>query len=111
MVRYAQSKVPDRARLVMGLPSYGYSAPASCDTGAIQGNIPFVQMKTMPGFSSDPATIERRHDPGSGEIRWVSGGTLYDYVDSTALNRKLAVLKNLGVAKVSVWTLGGNPWF
>jgi len=27
------------------------------------------------------------------------------------MDRKLSVLKALGVAKVSVWSLGGNPWF
>jgi hypothetical protein len=28
------------------------------------------------------------------------------------MNSKLAVLKDLGVTKVSVWSLGGgNPWF
>jgi spore germination protein YaaH len=111
VTRYAQSKVPNPAQLVIGLPSYGYSAPAACDTSQITGNIANVTMRTMPGYSSDPGTVEARRDSGSGEIRWVSGGTLYDYVDSTAMDRKLAVLKGLGVAKVSVWCLGGNPWF
>jgi spore germination protein YaaH len=111
VTKYAQSKVPNPAQLVIGLPSYGYTAPAACDTSQITGNIANVTMQTMPGYSTDPATIAARRDAGSGEIRWTSGGTLYDYVDSTAMDRKLAVLKGLGVAKVSVWCLGGNPWF
>jgi spore germination protein YaaH len=111
VTRYAQSKVPNAAQLVIGLPSYGYTAPAACDTSKITGNVANVTMRTMPGYSSDPATIAARRDSGSGEIRWVSGGTLYDYVDSVAMDGKLAVLKGLGVTKVSVWCLGGNPWF
>ncbi|MEY9904844.1 spore germination protein YaaH [Catenulispora sp. MAP12-49] len=111
VTQYAQSKIPNPAQLVIGLPSYGYSAPAACDTSQITGNIPNVTMATMPGYSSDPGTIAARRDSGSGEIRWTSGGMLYDYVDSTAMDRKLAVLQGLGVTKVSVWSLGGNPWF
>ncbi|MFC1411077.1 glycosyl hydrolase family 18 protein [Streptacidiphilus sp. N1-12] len=112
VTQYAQSKVPDHSRLVIGLPSYGISAPDPCDLDNVTGNIQFSDMRQSPGFSSDPSTIAARRDPSSGEIRWVSGGTLYDYVDSTALNTKLAVLTSLGVTKVSVWSLGGgNPWF
>ena len=109
---YAQSKVPDHSRLIIGLPSYGISAPDPCNLDAVTGNIQFSDMKKSPGFSTKASTIAARRDPSSGEIRWVSGGTLYDYVDSTALDGKLAVLKSLGVTKVSVWSLGGgNPWF
>jgi spore germination protein YaaH len=109
---YAQSKVPDPDQLIIGLPSYGYSAPDPCDLNSVTGNIQFSAMKESPGFSTDAATVESRRDPSSGEIRWTSGGILYDYVDSTAMNSKLAVLKDLGVTKVSVWSLGGgNPWF
>jgi spore germination protein YaaH len=108
---YAQSKV-EASKLIMALPSYGYSAPSPCDTDAITGNIHLGDMKQKPAFSADPATVESRRDPSSGEIRWTSNGTLYDYVDQTAMDRKLALLVSLGVTKVSVWTLGGgNPWF
>ena len=112
VTQYAQSKVPDHSKLVIGLPSYGISSPDPCDLDNVTGNIQFSDMKQSPGFSTNPSTIAARRDPSSGEIRWVSGGTLYDYVDSTALNDKLAVLTSLGVTKVSVWSLGGgNPWF
>jgi spore germination protein YaaH len=109
---YAQSKVPDPSRLVMGLPSYGYTVPDPCDLNAVTGNIQFSAMQNSPGFSTDPAVVAARRDPSSGEIRWVSGGVLYDYVDSAALTAKLKILTELGVTKVSVWSLGGgNPWF
>ena len=35
----------------------------------------------------------------------------YDYVDATALNAKLQTVENMGVTDVSVWSLGGEPWF
>ncbi|WP_228555647.1 glycosyl hydrolase family 18 protein [Catenulispora pinisilvae] len=109
---YAQSKVPDHSRLVIGLPSYGYHAPDPCDLTNVTGNIQFSDMRKSPGFATDPAVIAARRDPSSGEIRWVSGGVLYDYVDSASLAAKLKVLTSLGVTKVSVWSLGGgNPWF
>jgi spore germination protein YaaH len=112
VTKYAQSKVTDPNRLIIGVPSYGYSAPDPCDLNSVTGNIQFSDMKKSPGFSSNPATIESRRDASSGEIRWTSGGVLYDYVDSVAMDRKLTVLKGLGVTKVSVWSLGGgNPWF
>jgi spore germination protein YaaH len=112
VTQYAQSQVPDPSKLVIGLPSYGISSPDPCDLNNITGNIQYSQMELSPGFSTDPAVIAARRDPSSGEIRWIDNGTLYDYVDSTALDDKLAVLKSLGVTKVSVWSLGGgNPWF
>ena len=111
IVRYAQTKVPDPDRLVIALPSYGYSAPAAFDRDKVTGSVPFSVMRTQPGWSGDPAAVERRRDPESGEIRWTSDGMLYDYVDSIALNRKLDTITALGVIKVSVWALGGNPWF
>jgi spore germination protein YaaH len=111
VVRYARSKVPDPDRLVIGLPSYGYSAPAKFDPDKVTGSIPFSVMRNKPGWSGDATTIEQRRDASSGEIRWTSGSVLYDYVDATALDRKVSAVTDLGVKKVSVWTLGGNPWF
>ncbi|QMU70051.1 glycosyl hydrolase family 18 protein [Streptacidiphilus sp. P02-A3a] len=112
VTQYAQSQVPDPSKLTIGLPSYGISSPDPCDLNNITGNIQYSQMEQSPGFSTDPAVIAARRDPSSGEIRWIDNGTLYDYVDSTALDDKLAVLTSLGVTQVSVWSLGGgNPWF
>ncbi|MFI6323446.1 glycosyl hydrolase family 18 protein [Nonomuraea sp. NPDC050556] len=104
LVAYAKSRVP-ADKLVIGIPSYGYIAPARCNTDKIQTNVPYSVMKTKPGFAN--AT----RDPSSGEMRWISGNKLYDYVDSKALDQKIAFIAGLGVTKVSVWSLGGNPWF
>ena len=41
----------------------------------------------------------------------MQAGVLYDYVDTTALDAKLQVVEAMGVQDVSVWSLGGEPWF
>jgi hypothetical protein len=68
-------------------------------------------MQLEPGFPTTAAAVESLRDPGSGEIRWESGGVLHDYVDAIALDAKLQVVEDLGVTDVSVWSLGGEPWF
>ncbi|MFI9273363.1 hypothetical protein ACIGXM_21980 [Kitasatospora sp. NPDC052896] len=110
-VRFAQSRVPDHDRLVVGLASYGFSAPDPCDTGKIKDSVPVSDIRQRPGYSDDPATVAARRDPGSGEVRWTDHDTLYDYTDQAGMDAKLAVLEELGVTHVSVWVLGGNPWF
>ena len=35
----------------------------------------------------------------------------HDYVDATALDGKLQVVESMGITDVSVWSLGGEPWF
>ena len=68
-------------------------------------------MANEPGFPRTPAAVESLRDPSSGEIRWQSAGVFYDYTDATALNTKLQTVEDMGVTDVSVWSLGGEPWF
>ncbi|MGK4585400.1 glycosyl hydrolase family 18 protein [Kitasatospora sp. HPMI-4] len=110
-IKYAQSKVPNRDQLVIGVASYGFSAPDPCDTGKIKDSVPLADIRKRPGYSEDAATVAARRDPASGEVRWTDHGTLYDYTDQAAMDAKLDVLRKLGVTHVSVWVLGGNPWF
>jgi hypothetical protein len=112
LVTGALAQIPSsqRNRFVAGLPAEAYAASDSCRT--ITGNLTPQDMRAAPGFTEDPAIVAGRRDPGSGEIRWSSGGTFYDYVDQTALDSKLALVQRLGVTTVSVWALGGgNAWF
>ncbi|MFD7167403.1 glycosyl hydrolase family 18 protein [Streptomyces violascens] len=110
-VTYAQSQVPDKDRLVIGLPSYGFTAPDPCVPAKVKDSVAVAAIRRAPGYSDDPATIAARRDADSGEVRWTAGGTFYDYTDQQGMDTKLAVLQQLGVTRVSVWTLGGNPWF
>ncbi len=68
-------------------------------------------MQNLPGFPTTPSAVESLRDPSSGEIRWEAGGEFHDYVDATALNAKLQTVENMGVTDISVWSLGGEPWF
>jgi hypothetical protein len=79
--------------------------------GKIKDSVPLADIRKQPGYSDDPATVAARRDSGSGEVRWADHGTLYDYTDQAGMDAKLDVLRELGVTHVSVWVLGGNPWF
>jgi spore germination protein YaaH len=110
VVAYAQGQVP-ASELTIGLPSYGYSTTTCARVRHVTSNIPYVTMQDEPGFPTTPAAVEALRDPNSGEIRWNSNGVSYDYVDATALNAKLQTVETMGVTDVSVWSLGGEPWF
>ncbi len=104
VVTYVGTQVP-LADVTVGLPSYGYRATSCTSPTAVRDNIPYVTMAQQPGFSA------ARRDPSSGELRWRIGRTQYDCVDATALRLKLRTVEASGVHSVSVWSLGGNPWF
>ncbi len=110
VVAYAQSQVP-ASDLTVGLPSYGYTTTTCSRVKDVTSNIAYVTMQNEPGFPTTPTAVESLRDPNSGEIRWESDGVFYDYVDATALNAKLQIVENMGVNDVSVWSLGGEPWF
>ena len=110
VVRYAESQVP-ATDLTIGIPSYGYTTTTCKKVTHVTSNVAYVTMENWPGFPRTPAAVTSLRDPGSGEIRWSSEGIFHDFVDSSALNAKLAVVEAMGVTDVSVWSLGGEPWF
>jgi spore germination protein YaaH len=110
VVAYSQSQVP-ASELTIGLPSYGYTTSSCNKVRHVTSNVPYVMMQNESGFPTSSAAVESLRDPNSGEIRWQSNGVFYDYVDATALNAKLQIVENMGVSDVSVWSLGGEPWF
>ena len=110
VVNYAQSQVP-ATDLTIGIPSYGYTTTTCTRVGHVTSNVAYVTMEHMPGFPTTPAHVQSLRDTGSGEIRWTSGGVFHDIVDSSALNAKLAVVEAMGITDISVWSLGGEPWF
>ncbi len=100
VITWISAKYP-KAKLVVGIPSYGYE-------GAL-GKRPYIrtydQLKSKPGF----ATATR--DESSGEMTWQSGKQVYFYQDSESLRQKIAVVQELGITSISVWHLGGNQWY
>ncbi len=110
VVTYAQSQVAP-SDLTIGLPAYGYTTPNCKRVTHVTSNVAYVTMRNLPGFPTTPSAVESLRDPSSGEIRWEAGGEFHDYVDATALNAKLQTVENMGVTDISVWSLGGEPWF
>jgi hypothetical protein len=110
VVAYAQSQVAS-SDLTVGLPSYGYTTTTCSRIRHVTSNVAYTTMQSEPGFPTTPEAVDGLRDPNSGEVRWESGGVFHDYVDATALNAKLRTVESLGVSDVSVWSLGGEPWF
>lgn len=110
VVGYAKSQVAS-SDLIVAIPSYGYRARSCTSTNTVRDNIPYVTMQATPGFPSADTDVAAHRDHASGELRWKVDQTQYDCVDATALRSKLRLLQSLGVGTVSVWALGGNPWF
>lgn len=101
VVKRAQQSIPT-SRLTIGIPSYGYSGTTGSHTvRRVHQNV----LSSLPGFKTAPL------DSDSFERIWTSGRTSYVYVDSEGLTKKRAFLERLGVTSISVWALGGNPWF
>ena len=87
-------------RVIIGIPSYGYI-----------GTVGSYNIKTETYsqiIGKAPGAIR---DPNSGEMMLTVGNTCYVYNDSVSMNMKKAVLIQNGIKIISVWHLGGNPWF
>ena len=91
-----------KERIAIGLPSYGYQGTAGTYRSVI---LNADQIKTKAGYTT------ALRDSSSGEMTWTSGSTVYFYQDAQSLNMKRDVVASLGITSVSVWHLGGNPWF
>lgn len=94
--RYPQSK------LTIALPSYGYEGTY----GTYQISIlTHKQIKLRPGYHT--AIRNSR----SAEMTWQYGDSVYFYQDSTSLAKKRDLVASMGIQSISIWHLGGNPWF
>lgn len=102
VVEWTKARLPASVGLTVGIPSYGYR-------GVIGGSrmtiLTYEQLKREPGFATATRDLE------SGELTWINGGNVYFFQDGKSMSLKRQAAKNLGVTSVSVWHLGGNPWF
>ncbi|KAL1916638.1 uncharacterized protein VTP21DRAFT_5342 [Calcarisporiella thermophila] len=90
-------------RLVIGLPSYGYTA--TLDKYDIQ-NLTLEQIKEAGGYNGG------KRDKESAEvIKITANGQVFVSNDKISLNTKLQLVQSLGIKQVSIWHLGGNDWF
>jgi spore germination protein YaaH len=101
---YTLAKVKDPSRIVIGMPSYGYSGATG---GFTVARTPSSQILALPGASA------AKPFPDAFEMTWASAsqGTSYVYVDSPGLDAKRAFIAGKGAQAISVWHLGGNAWF
>jgi len=98
---YISNKYP-KDKITIGLPSYGYQGTRG------EYNIKILtrdQLSKLPGYTT------AKRDVASGEMFWQSGDRVYFYQDATSLIMKRDAVQNLGITSVSIWHLGGNPWF
>ena len=102
VTEYVESQFPDHSKIIMGIPSYGYKAVLG-DSDVTVLTLEQLQMES--GFQN------AHRDKSSGEMTWTDGQNVYFYQDPVTMTKKLKLLENLGISTVSVWHLGGNPWF
>jgi spore germination protein YaaH len=102
VTKEVEGKITDINKIVIGIPSYGYHGATGSST-IIEDT--YAQSQKYPGFAS--AT----RDSSSGEMMWTDAGVSYDYADTQTLVAKRATIERLGIHYISVWSLGGNPWF
>lgn len=101
VTNYISTQYP-KAKLSIGLPSYGYQGTVG------EYDIKILtreQISKLAGYSS------AKRDPASGEMTWQSGNTVYFFQDAISLGLKRDVVEKLGINSVSIWHLGGNSWF
>ncbi len=102
VIKWTLSKYPEKSRISIGLPSYGYRGTEGTQRITIMTN---EQLQKETGYST--AT----RDAVSGEMTWKNGTTRYFYQDSESLRQKRALVEKLGISSISIWHLGGNQWF
>ncbi len=84
-----------------GIAAYGYSG--NKDTGRIA-----VNSSTHIRRQIGSLNIDRNSD---GELVATSGQNFYAYADQQTLQTRLGQVKQSDIGRLSVWSLGDNPWF
>ena len=99
--QWAKSKISNKARITMALPSAGYSGA----TGgySITGRT-YAYLSAQTGFSG--AT----RDAASAELIWANAGTSYAAIDDTAMVAKIKRMEAIGADRVSLWHIGSNKY-
>ncbi len=101
-IKWTLGRFPDKAKLSVGIPSYGYKGTIGTQKFSL---LTYDQIKKEAGFSS------AQRDPNSFEMSWQNGNNVYFYQDGISMTKKLQAIKSAGINSVSVWHLGGNLWF
>lgn len=101
-IKFTVGKFPNKAKLSIGVPSYGYKGSTGTNRFSL---LTYSQIEKEPGFA------KAKRDSNSFEMTWEENGNIYFYQDSESLVKKIQTIKDLGINSVSIWHLGGNLWF
>jgi spore germination protein YaaH len=102
VVKFTKERVTNKEKIVIGLPTYGY-------TGEYSGSD--IRILTNEQASKYPFYSSAQRDPNSKEMIAVNGRQTLVFQDVTSVSAKVDVVTRNGIDKVSFWHLGGNPWF
>ena len=102
VITWTKNKVKKDSKIVIGLPSYGYRGLKGTHQLEI---LTFDQMQAFEGAA------EASRDANSGELLWEDDQYTYVFQDAESLEIKRDLVKSKGIRAISVWHLGGNPWF
>lgn len=102
IVSWTKSKVSNIDRIVIGIPSYGYSGTVD------QWDVNVKTKALITSMSRFSAAVRQS---SSYEMSFTNGQTVTFYQDTAGMNSKRALIESLGIKRVSVWHLGGNDWF
>ncbi|HSX08177.1 MAG TPA: glycosyl hydrolase family 18 protein [Candidatus Saccharimonadales bacterium] len=99
-LNWLHAKAGDKG--IAGIAANGYTGNG--DTGRITDNDSGSLLRRA--FSA--LSITRNAE---GELTAWVGSTFYDYSDSTTLDMRRRAVEQSGLPRLSVWSLGNNPWF
>lgn len=97
-LRWLKATAGERA--IAGIAAYGYSGRS----GSYE-----VKINTSDVINRKVTSVLGRND--GGEIESRQGSTYYAYADSKTLDMRLEQVRASGINRLSVWSLGSNPWF
>jgi len=106
-LQWLKDKAGDKG--IPGLAAYGYKGAES--TGAITVNTSADISRTLQGqltaLNISGSGMARNAD---GELTQTVSGVFYDYSDKTTVQMRVQQAQDAGFNRISVWSLGGNPW-
>jgi len=93
--------VAGATKAIAGMPAYGYKGPPGSYT-IFETNYNTFQTYSQVGTATRNADYE---------LNWTYGGIYYDYMDTSGMNSKRALIEAQGIQNTHVWYIGGNKWF
>ena len=92
-----------QSKLIIGLPTYGYTAAEG------EYQIKILTYEQIVAAIGDPEALDVKRLPDSQELIYKNGqGDVYVFQDKQSLEHKIELVQDMGVEQISIWHLGGN---